>query len=1379
MKKVLGLDLGTTSIGWAFVKEAENKSESSEILKLGVRIVSYDNFSIVDKSGTVSQSKDPAKDFSAGKGLSPNAKRTNQRGARRNLDRYQLRRDTLISVLIENKWITDNSSLYEESSAGLHESYELRARAVTQKITLAEFARVLLMINKKRGYKSARKAENEDDGGALLDEMDIAIHLQKENITPGKYALELLKNDKKQLPSFYKSDLENEFDKIWLLHKETYPDILTDEFYKQIKGKAKVITTKIFFAKYGIYTAKNSAKNKKIQSFEWRSEASISVQQKEVMAFALAEVNGNISNSSGYLGAISDRSKILITEKLTVGQFQYSQLKEDKHNSLKKQIFYRKDYEDEFETLWNNQSSYYEFSEDLKKKIKESIIFYQRPLKSQKGLISFCKFESKIVEVVIDGKVKKKTIGSRVAPRSSPLFQEFKIWQQLANIKFKSNDGEVFLLSNEDKSKIFDHLNTTESLTSKQIGEILFAEDTKDYTMNIATIDGNKTNSRLLDAFCKMIELDGYNKNIRKTKGKSKLDIIRSFFEENGIDQTILDFDHTLEGHLLVRQSAYKLWHLLYSYEGDNTRTGIEKLYKALKEQYGFERENATFLINVSFIQDYGSLSSKAIRKIFPYIMKEGYSDACDKAGYNHSNSLTAEENNLRKLADSLDILPKNSLRNPVVEKILNQMIHVVNAIIKSPEMGRPDEIRVELARDLKKSAKERAKTTADISKATKLHEEYRKIITVEHGIKNPTRNDIIRYKLYQELAHNGYCTFYTNTYVKPQELYSKNIDIEHIIPKALSFDDSFSNKTLAIRSVNQSKDKMTAIDFINSLKNEDGVGDYRNRVESAYKDRHISKAKYQKLLRPESDLAEGFIEREIRETQYISRKALQLLTEVSRSVTATTGRVTDRLREDWNLINVMKELNMPKYKALGMTYKEERKNNQHVVKIQDWTKRNDHRHHAMDALAVAFTQKRHIQYLNNLSAKSDRGGAIYGIEQNVTFIDGNRRRKFVSPFDNFREVAKKHLESILISRKASNKVATRNINKTKINGKINKQVTLTPRGQLHKETIYGKISQYDTKAELVNASFTQDKIATVANQKLKDALLKRLNANDNNPKKAFTGKNSLSKNPLLLNNGKEWSEKVMTVKMNNVYTIRKHVTPDLKIDKVIDKGVQRALQARLEEFGGNAKKAFVDLDENPIWLNKDKGISIKRVKITGISKAESLHEKCDLSGNIIINADGIPIPSSFVSTGNNHHVAFYKDTKGKMQENVVSLFEAIARVNEGLEIIDKHLNEDEGWVYQFNMKQNEYFLFPSEEFDPLTIDLLDPSNYNKISPNLFRVQKFTTRDYFFRHHLETTVEANQGTLGVSWLRCGLSGIQDVIKIRLNHLGIIVDVGDY
>ena len=116
-----------------------------------------------------------------------------------------------------------------------------------------------------------------------------------------------------------------------------------------------------------------------------------------------------------------------------------------------------------------------------------------------------------------------------------------------------------------------------------------------------------------------------------------------------------------------------------------------------------------------------------------------------------------------------------------------------------------------------------------------------------------------------------------------------------------------------------------------------------------------------------------------------------------------------------------------------------------------------------------------------------------------------------------------------------------------------------------------------------MNAAFDAAKIATVSKLAYRNALLKRLEAFGNDPKKAFTGKNTLEKNPLYLdeNQTEMVPEKVQTVEFETVYTIRKPIDPNLSIDKVVDVKIRSVLEKRLKEYGGDAKKAFVNLDEN------------------------------------------------------------------------------------------------------------------------------------------------------------------------------------------------------
>jgi CRISPR-associated endonuclease Csn1 len=200
-----------------------------------------------------------------------------------------------------------------------------------------------------------------------------------------------------------------------------------------------------------------------------------------------------------------------------------------------------------------------------------------------------------------------------------------------------------------------------------------------------------------------------------------------------------------------------------------------------------------------------------------------------------------------------------------------------------------------------------------------------------------------------------------------------------------------------------------------------------------------------------EKDIPEGFINRDLANSQYIAKYAKTMLGELVKFVVSTTGSITDRLREDWQLVDVMKELNWEKYYNLGLTEEFTNEEGQRIRKIKDWTKRNDHRHHAMDALTVAFTKRQFIQYLNNLNARriNEYQGIsnaekeeidnfsiaaedvllstrdVLGIEQKYLYRDNKNKLRFVPPIplDEFRAEAKRQLENTLISIKAKNKV--------------------------------------------------------------------------------------------------------------------------------------------------------------------------------------------------------------------------------------------------------------------------------------------------------------------------------------------------------------------
>jgi hypothetical protein len=208
--------------------------------------------------------------------------------------------------------------------------------------------------------------------------------------------------------------------------------------------------------------------------------------------------------------------------------------------------------------------------------------------------------------------------------------------------------------------------------------------------------------------------------------------------------------------------------------------------------------------------------------------------------------------------------------------------------------------------------------------------------------------------------------------------------DRDHIIPQSRFFDDSFANQIIVFREANEAKSNMTAYDYMNN-KGEEAFQAYLNRVNKYFPFENIAVRKKRKyLLMPASEIPEDFINRQLNETRYITKKVKQELAKVAR-VRVTSGGITDYLRHIWGVDNVMKELVRERYEALEarynlpgkLVYKEMRKQKSadnkekeyEVEVFEGFSKRLDHRHHALDAIVIACTRQSHIQLLNFMNA--------------------------------------------------------------------------------------------------------------------------------------------------------------------------------------------------------------------------------------------------------------------------------------------------------------------------------------------------------------------------------------------------------------------------
>ncbi len=1012
----------------------------------------------------------------------------------------------------------------------------------------------------------------------------------------------------------------------------------------------------------------------------------------------------NKETETDFTQIIINRSKIIEDEGITVGQFFYQKLLKNKETPdanfiIKKNTFLRQDYLNEFNAIWNFQRNFYpELLNDQNLiEIRDRIIYYQRRLKSQKGLVGECRFEK----------------FHKVVPKSSPIFQLFNIYSKLNNLAIASKDGEIIEITPEGREKILLSLNYVDHISKTKLLEMLDCKPTRHYYINFENLEGNKTRAQFLNVL---------------TQSGCDTEKIKH----------LLAFDPMYARPDL--EPFYKLWHLVYSSEEDH------QLIKNLMEDYSFTDIQAEAISKIGYTSQHGSLSAKAIRKLLPYL-KQGlkYSEACEKVGYNHSDSETIEQRNERVLVDRLEQIKRNDLRNPVVEKISNQVITLVNSIISDPQFGRPDEIRVELARELKQNAKEREDLTKTIRENETENKRIEKILLEEWGFKKVSRKDIIKFRLWQE---TGGVSVYTGNTIQKSELYdTAKIDVEHIIPRALLFDDSFSNKTLCETSLNREKSNETALDFISS-RGIDVNENYRIFVKKLFEEKAITRTKFNKLMMKKEDLPEDFIARQLRESQYIAREITKRLKSVCRNVVSTTGSVTDYLRFEWGLDTILHELNLEKYRKMGKTFQDTDHSGNKVERITEWTKRNDHRHHAVDAIVIAFTKQGMIQKLNTLH--SIKGGLQNEMKD---YIVQHESWRIKEPCTSIRPQAKRAVERILISFKTNRKVLTKHINKIKIQGGELKQVTYTPRGFLHKETMYGQIRRYE-KIKL-DKKFTSELYVLMANPFERFLVEKHLGKYDNKFEQAFSTK-TLKSDPLYVD---EENKKVLeTISVFNhkfVYRVALNRSFD-KVNDIVDQGVKKIIQKRLEEFGNDHKKAFNDLEKNPVWFNDAKRIPIKTIRVFGPVTLQPLH--VDENGK----------PKDFVQTRNNHHIAIYEDEKGNRYEKVVTFWEAIERKQQGISIIDKNPHAEHKFIT--SMQVNDLFVF---NLDPSEIDFYKEDNWPLVSTNLYRVQNLSNSDYSFRHHLETTLKNTATKIRIQDIK-KMNGV----KVILDHFGRVIQLGE-
>ena len=967
---------------------------------------------------------------------------------------------------------------------------------------------------------------------------------------------------------------------------------------------------------------------------------------------------------SEYKAEIRKNAQMLEESKQTIGQYMYNELSNDQYFKLKGRIFPRQAYANEFKAIWECQVKFHSnvLTKELKTRIEDEIIFHQRPLKSQKALVSRCEFEKRYAWV--NGK--KMDVSPRVTPKSSPLAQWSKIYEAVNNIRLKDEYGKPIEVSTELLAKVSEMLKWKAKMSSAEIIKVLGVP--KDCTNNIGDkgIQGDTTFSTIANA---IKGLDGEAELIALLQDFSVTVDLIADEEQSLVDEEtgeVFNFYSKRINDSFEKSNYYRLWHLLYSVDNEET------LLKNLVEDFNCSDEMARRLVKIDFTKaGFSNKSAAAIKKILPYLMEgNGYSRAMECAGYRHSDYLDKAENEARTLLDKIPLLQKNSLRQPVVEKVLNQLINIVNAIIEHPSYGRPDEIRVELARELKQSKDERNRTAQGISKNEKRNKEIEDRLRKEYGFVKITKSLINKVKIYEEV---GGISPYTGKRIALADfLNGAGVDVEHIIPKSRLFDDSLSNKTMAESWVNKAKGNMTAFDFMKAqpIAGLQSFDDYIAMVnlwmKSGVNGAKISRTKYQRLLCTEKDIPKDFIERQLRQTQYISKKASQVLGLACRNVHATSGGVTDFLREKWGWNDVLKKVNWERYEKLGLTSVETRDDGKRIYNIEGWSKRDDHRHHAIDALVVACTKQSYIQSLNRLNQFVNKTNTADGLKDAEHFKLKDIAGKAPFQVDDIVERASK----IIVSFKPGKRVSSKSKNKA------TGHVSIIPRGALSKETVYGKIKIQSKREVQLNKNFNPEWL--IADKFLRVVIRERIKECNGDLAKAF-------KAPIFLADGVTAIKKVEIYELNEEAVV-KYPLASIKlkdVEYVVDPVVKQKLQAFFDKYP-NEKEAIKNIGTEPIWFNEEKKIPIRTVRLrTGLGK--------------VVPQKQVPLSEAkgFVDSGNNHHLAVYERPDGTLFDNMVSFQEAFERKANGIPL---YLNEYEGAKLKWKFEQNDLFEIANEE---------------------------------------------------------------------------------
>lgn len=419
-------------------------------------------------------------------------------------------------------------------------------------------------------------------------------------------------------------------------------------------------------------------------------------------------------------------------------------------------------------------------------------------------------------------------------------------------------------------------------------------------------------------------------------------------------------------------------------------------LVATLTAEHGLDEVGARYVANAPLPDGHARLGRTANARVLKELKTDVvvYSEACRRAGFHHSDfrdgvihdrlppyPILLERHTSFGTGDPADPMEKRygRIANPTVHIGLNQLRKVVNALIDA--YGPPTEIVVELARDLKQSKDDRDRERRQNAQ-NKERNEARRAALEQAGL--PVTGDtMMRIRLWEEQKDRNSGVALCPYSLKPiafEALFSGDVDIDHVLPVSKTLDDSPANKIVCFRAANRFKRNRSPYEAFHG-ENAPPVAAWADiEANAALLPRNKAWRFGPKAMEEFDKNGRDFLDRQLNETRHLARVAKAYLSALTPDVWVVTGRLTALLRGKWGLNSILGDDN--------------RKN------------RDDHRHHAIDAIVIGCTSRSLLQKVATNAARAE---------------DNDLDRVFADlpePMPDFRDQAREIVRAITVSHK-------------------------------------------------------------------------------------------------------------------------------------------------------------------------------------------------------------------------------------------------------------------------------------------------------------------------------------------------------------------------